>query len=266
MGEIGKAALGTYTDAVGLRTVGEPASRSEEVGRRRTASERADRDRLVQRHLPLVYKLSRRYWHCGEPLEDLAQVGTIGLLKAIEKFDSSRGVSFTTYAVPVVLGEIKNYLRDHGWAVKVPRKLQRNKLQVSRAAERLGQVMGRAPTVSEIAEDAGLTQEEVFDTFEVTSYGRPLSLDAEHLNGADDRSRLMDSVGNEDPEYGTTSDRADLESTLNCLDRREKTIIYLKFYADLPQTEIAKRLGISQMHVSRLQRGALEKLREGLSR
>ena len=139
-----------------------------------------DRDRLVEQHLALVHRLCRRFRGLGEPLEDLAQVGTIGLIKAINKFDPTRGISLTTYAVPVILGEVKNYLRDHGWAVKVPRKLQSQKLAVQRAVEVLGQTLSRTPTVQEITHATGFSQEEVFDTLEVVNYTRPLSLDAEY--------------------------------------------------------------------------------------
>ena len=224
-----------------------------------------DRERLVSSHLPLVHRLCRRFRDCGEPPEDLVQVGSIGLLKASKKYDPERGISFITYAVPVIVGEIKNYLRDHGWAVKVPRKIQKQKLAVQRAVEALGHRLGRSPTVDEIAEATELSQEEVFDTFEIGNYGRPLSLYAEYdMNGSRDASTILDFVGSEDPQFEQLGDRLDLTNTLGCLSKREKTIIYLKFYRDLPQTEIAKRLGISQMHVSRLQRAALGKLKEAM--
>ena len=217
---------------------------------------------MVTKHLPLVRRLCRRFRHTGEHIDDLVQVGTIGLLKAIAKFDPSRGFHFVTYAVPVIVGEIKNHLRDHGWAVKVPRKLQKHKLAVQRAVDSLGHRLGRAPTVDEIAEETGLSQEDVYDTFEVVNYGRPLSLDARYSSSSgSEASTLLDYVGNEDPQFDRLSDRMDLASTMGCLDRRERTIILLKFYAGLSQTEIARRLGISQMHVSRLQRVALAKLR-----
>lgn len=199
-------------------------------------------------------------------MEDLVQIGSVGLLKAIDKFDPQRGFSFTTYAVPVIVGEIKNYLRDHGWAVKVPRRLQRNKIAVNRAADGLTQVLGRSPTVADIAKFTELTHEEVYDTFEVGAYGRPLSLEAGYIgNGSGDPVSLLEYVGMEDPAFDRLSDRMDLTNTLQCLDQREETIVYLKFYAGLSQTKIAERLGISQMHVSRLQRRALEKLREVLA-
>ena len=190
----------------------------------------------------------------------------IGLFKAIGRFDHTRGVSFTTYAVPVILGKIKNHLRDHGWSVKVPRKLQRNRLAVHRAVDALGQSLGRSPQVHEISESTGLTQEEVFDTFEAGNYVMPLSLDAEYeRNGRSEENTLLDFVGSVDPQFDRTSDKLDLVSVLGSLSERERSIMFLKFYADLSQTEIAKRLGISQMHISRLQRNALSTLRERLA-
>ena len=216
----------------------------------------------VEDHLALVRRLCRRFRHSGEPLEDIVQVGTIGLLKAIEKYDPDRGSGFAAFAVPVIVGEIKNYFRDHGWAVKVPRKLQRQKLAVARAVESLSQVLGHSPTIAEIAESTGISEEEVHDTFEVDKCGKPLSLDAEYThNGSHEPSSLLDCVGSEDPGFEQMIDRIDLTNTLRCLSGRERVIIGLKFYSGLSQTEIAERLGISQMHVSRLQRSALDKLK-----
>lgn len=230
------------------------------------ADDAAACDRLVTSHLPLVHRLCRRFRDCGEPMEDLVQVGSIGLLKAAKKYDPDRGASFITYAVPVIVGEIKNHLRDHGWAIKVPRKVQKQKLAVHRAVEKLGHALGRSPTITEIAQATELSQEEIFDTFEVGNYGRPLSLDAEYDGGGSkDISTLLDFLGTEDPQFDRLGDRMDLINTIVCLTRREKNIIYMKFYSGLSQTEIAKRLGISQMHVSRLQRNALSKLKEGLA-
>ena len=172
-----------------------------------------DRDRLVASHIPLVHRLCRRFRDCGEAQEDLVQVGCIGLLKASKKFDTERGISFITYAVPVIVGEIKNHLRDHGWAVKVPRKIQKHKLAVQRAVESLGHILGRSPTFSEIAEATEISEAEIFDTFEVGNYGRPLSLDAEYDgNGTKDISTVMDFIGAEGPSgsrnSGTTSTSA----------------------------------------------------------
>ena len=167
----------------------------------------------------------------------------------------------------MIVGEIKNYLRDHGWAVKVPRKLQKHKMAVKRAVESLTQELGRPPTVDEIGEATLLTQAEVFDTFEVAKYGNPLSLDAEYGVGGDrDGYSLMEFLGETDPHFDGLTDRMALTNTISCLDRREKAIIYMKFYVGLSQVEIGKRLHISQMHVSRLQRTALSKLKQDLLR
>ncbi len=224
-----------------------------------------DRDRLVASYIPLVHRLCRRFRDCGEAQEDLVQVGCIGLLKAAKKFDPDRGVSFITYAVPVIVGEVKNHLRDHGWAVKVPRKIQKHKLAVQRAVESLGHILGRSPTFSEIAEATEISEAEIYDTFEVGNYGRPLSLDSEYDgNGTKDISTVMDYIGAKDPQFEKLEDRIDLGQTFGSLTRREKAIIYMKFYVGLSQTEIAKQLGISQMHVSRLQRHALRLLKDAL--
>jgi RNA polymerase sigma-B factor len=217
---------------------------------------------MVAHHLPLVHRLCRKFSHSGEPLEDLVQVGALGLIKAIEKYEPQRGTPFKSFAIPVIVGEIKNYFRDHGWAVRVPRKLQTQRAAVAHAVDGLSQRLGRSPTISEIAQATGLSEDQVYDTFEVEVYAKPLSLDAPcDGDGAVDTSTLMDYLGADDPQFDQMVDRLDLNSCLHALDERERTIIYLKFYSGLTQSEIAARLGISQMHVSRLQRCALGKLR-----
>ena len=223
------------------------------------------RERLVEDHLPLVRRLCRRFNHSGEPLEDLIQAGSIGLLKAIEKYNPARGNSFIAFAVPEIVGEIKNYFRDHGWAVKVPRKLQGQKMVVGRTVENLTQELGRGPTIPEIALATGFSEEEVYDTFEVEKRGKPLSLDAEYGgDGTGESSSLMDRLASDDTEFEKLTDRISLADAGRGLNKREKTVIHLKFYAGLSQTEIAKRLRISQMHVSRLQRNALTKLKQAI--
>ena len=226
-----------------------------------------NRESVVLDYQPLVRRLCRRFSGYGEPMDDLLQVGSIGLIKAIAKFDASRGNSFITYAVPVIVGEIKNYLRDNGWAVKMPRKLQSHRLAVQRAVGSLGHRLGRAPTVLELAEETDLSQEQVMDTFGVENYGRPLSLHTEYKNGdGSSETYLIDRVGGWDPEFETLMDKLELDNSFRCLGKRERTIIYLKFYGGLTQMEIAGRLHISQMHVSRLQRRALGKLRDAMDR
>jgi RNA polymerase sigma-B factor len=198
-------------------------------------------------------------------MEDLVQIGSIGLLKAIDKFDPNRGTNLLAFAVPVIVGEIKNYFRDHGWAVKIPRKLQRQKLIVEKEVETLTQLLRRPPTVTEIAEATGMSEEEVYDTFEVGKYGRLLSLEAEYeKNGSSDASTILDFLGTHDPQLDGLADRIDLLNTISYLSDREKTIIHLKFYKGLSQAEIAVRMGISQMRVSRLQRSALGNIRLNL--
>ena len=164
------------------------------------------------------------------------------------------------------MGEIKNYFRDHGWAVKVPRKLQRQKMVVSRAVESLTQELGRSPTITEIAQATGFSQEEVHDTLEIDKLGKPLPLEAEYdRDDTGESSSLLDYLASEDTDFEKLTDRISLADAFHTLNEREKTIIHLKFYLDLSQTEIAKRLDISQMHVSRLQRSALIKLRQAIS-
>ncbi len=192
-------------------------------------------------------------------------MGTVGLLKAAAKYDPERGTVFAAFAIPLIVGEIKNYFRDHGWAVRVPRKLQRQKRVVEKSVEILSQTLGHSPTVGEIVEDTGLSLQEVYDTFEVEKYGKPVSLDATHdWNGNGEASSLLEYLGTEDPQFENAIDRLDILNSLGCLSPRERAIIHLKFYSGLSQTEIAKRLGLSQMHISRLQRAALTKLKLNL--
>ena len=223
------------------------------------------RDQLVLDHIPLVRRLCRRFSYSGEPLDDLMQVGTIGLLKAIKKFDPQLGSNFISFAVPVIVGEVKNYFRDHGWAVKLPRKLQSRKLAVDRTVVTLTQTLGRTPTVPEVAQATGFCPEEVYETFEVERFGKPLSLDAQYDgDDSDDPSSILDYLGEADPDLEGLVDKLDLKDALDGVDSREQTIIYLKFHSGLSQSAIAQRLGISQMHVSRLQRNALSKLKLSL--
>ena len=261
--------LGTFTGFLSCGWVGDKVTSKADTSEakqlpdpRRAPEDAADRHRLVADHLPLVHRLCRRFNHSGEPLEDLVQVGIIGLLKAIEKYDPHRGSSFIAFAIPSVLGEIKNHFRDHGWAVKIPRKLQRQKLAVEKVVGSLSQSLGRAPTIAEIAETTGFSEEAVYDTFEIEYYGKPLSLDAEYDElGSEGNHKLLDILGSEDPQFVELETRIALKDALRCLDDREKTIIRLRFYAGLSQTRIAERLGISQVHVSRLQRNALRRLK-----
>lgn len=222
------------------------------------------RDRLVAEHLPLVRRICRRFSYLGEPMDDLVQVGAIGLLKAINKYDPDRGSVLVAFAIPVIVGELKNYFRDHGWAVKMPRKLQQQKLAVDRMVATLSQSLGRSPTVPEIAEATGLCKEQVYETFVAERIGRPLSLDAAYDDDGEEPATILDYLVRESPELEGLAENLDLKSALRRLDSRDQTIIRLKFWFEMSQAEIGERLGISQMHVSRLQRNALNKLKTAL--
>ncbi|HVN70042.1 MAG TPA: SigB/SigF/SigG family RNA polymerase sigma factor [Candidatus Binatia bacterium] len=223
------------------------------------------REQLIVAHLSLVRFLAVRFANRGEPLDDLIQVGIVGLLKAIDRFEPERGVEFTTYATPTVVGEIKRYFRDKGWAVKVPRRLQELNLAVTRAGDALAVALGRSPTIAELAEHLEAREDEILEAQELGQAYNLISLDAE-LPGESEKSaqRLADTVGVADEGLALLEDRANLERAFHALTGRERVIIYLRFYESVSQTEIAKRLRVSQMHVSRLQAKALEKLRSAL--
>ncbi len=224
-------------------------------------------ERLVSEHLGLVRRLCMRFTSSGELWDDLVQTGTVGLLKAIRKYDRERGVPFRAFAIPVILGEIKNFLRDHGSTLKIPRRQQSQARVVSRTLDKLTRELGRSPTIREIAEVSGLSREEVYDTFNLETYRRPLSLDmVVPLNGnlAEAGSSLQERIGSEDPRLEQATHRMDIADAMGCLSGREVAVLHLRFYGDLSQTKIANRLGISQMHVSRLQRAALEKLKANM--
>ena len=233
---------------------------------RPTNGHSTERNRMVAKYLPLVRRLCGRFRNAGEPMDDLVRIGSVGLLKAIDKYDPELGSSFMAFAIPVIVGEIKNHFRDHGWSMRIPRKLQSRKLAVDRAVEPLTQALGRRPTVPELAEATGFSREEVYDTFEVERCGKPLSLDMEYrAEDSEGASSLLDYLGGRDPAIETAAAKLDLARMLYRLDDRERSILYLYFYQGISQTAIAKRLGISQMHVSRLQRKALDKLRSDLA-
>ena len=223
------------------------------------------RDDLVVAYLNLVRYLAVKFANRGEALEDLIQVGTLGLIKAIDRFDAARGVEFTTYATPTIVGEIKRHFRDKGWAVKVPRRLQELNLAVNRAIEKLAVDLGHSPTVAELAKRLGVSEEEILEAQELGQAYNLLSLDTE-VGGEGEKSTqtLADYIGEHDPQLLNLEDRANLERAFAVLTGRERIILFLRFYESVSQTEIAKRLNVSQMHVSRLQQKALEKLRTAL--
>ncbi|GAA4072824.1 RNA polymerase sigma factor SigF [Nonomuraea soli] len=222
------------------------------------------RDELVELHLPLVEYLARRFRNRGEWLDDLTQVATIGLIKSIDRFDLARGVEFSTYATPTIVGEIKRHFRDKGWAVRVPRRLQELKLSLTKAISELSQREGRAPTVAELAAYLKMTEEEVLEGLESANAYSTVSLDAPD-SGDDDAPAVSDSLGIVDESLEGVEYRESLKPLLERLPPREKRILLLRFFGNMTQSQIANELGISQMHVSRLLARTLAQLREGLT-
>jgi len=220
------------------------------------------RDELVRAHENLAIYLARKFGDRGEPLEDVIQVAQIGLLKAIARYEPSRGIEFTTYATPTIVGEIKRHFRDKLWAIRVPRRLRELNYTLMRAVEGLSQTLGRSPTIPEVAEATGVGFDDVLEAMEVGKAYSLVSLDAEASEGEDDHGAPFgESVGAHDPEFETLEDRATLEWALSRLPERSQEVVRLRFYEDLSQAEIARRLGISQMHVSRVLRQSLLRLR-----
>ena len=219
---------------------------------------------LVELHLPLVEYLARRFRNRGEWLDDLTQVATIGLIKSIDRFDLERGVEFSTYATPTIVGEIKRHFRDKGWAVRVPRRLQELKLSLTKAIGDLAQREGRAPTVSELAAHLQMSEEEVLEGLESANAYSTVSLDAPD-SGDEDAPAVADSLGMIDDALEGVEYRVSLKPLLERLPPREKKILLLRFFGNMTQSQIAAELGISQMHVSRLLARTLAQLREGLT-
>jgi len=224
---------------------------------------RAIRDQLVEMHLPLVEYLARRFRNRGEPLDDLIQVATIGLIKSVDRFDLERGVEFSTYATPTIVGEIKRHFRDKGWAIRVPRRLQELKLSLTKATSELSQKLGRSPTVAELAGHLGMSEEEVLEGLESANAYSAVSLDAPD-GGDEDAPAVADSLGITDEALEGVEYRESLKPLLEKLPAREKRILMLRFFGNMTQSQIAAELGISQMHVSRLLARTLAQLRRGL--
>ncbi len=218
--------------------------------------DREARDRLVAELMPLVQSLARRYAGRGEPVEDLVQVGAIGLIKAIDRFDLDRGVELSTYAVPTIIGEMKRHFRDRSWSVHVPRKLKELSLRVSHVVDDLSTDLGRSPTVTEIAAAAGAEEEDVIEALETARAHTAMSLSAPV--DASGELTFVDLLGEEELGYEALDRGSVVRTGLDALDERERRIIVLRFLHNRTQSEIAADLGISQMHVSRLLRRALE--------
>jgi len=264
-----QASVPDTSAAPGRRPLAKPPSgpQREEVRRllREYARTRdpAVRDRLVELNSDLVRFIARRFANRGELLEDIEQVGFLGLIQAIERFDPSLENEFSTFATPTIMGEIRRHFRDRSWAVRVPRRLQENYLKVVRAREQLQGELGRQPSIPELAERIGLDPDEVLAALEVSPAQHTVSLD-QPVAGSDAsrEAELGDRLGQEDENLERAEMRTLVEQAMRPLSPRERQIMILRFFDQLPQTEVAKRLGISQMHVSRLQRAALEHMRK----
>jgi len=221
------------------------------------------RESLVHLHLPLVEHLAARFRGRGEPFDDLVQVGTIGLLKAIERFELDRGVEFSTYATPTIVGEIKRHFRDKGWSIKVPRRLQEMRQSLATATSDLTQQQGRSPTIAELALHLDVSEEVVLEGLESSNAYTTLSLDAPNTRGQEGPT-MGDALGRTDAALAGVEYRVSLKPLLAALDPREQRIILLRFFGQMTQSQIAAELGLSQMHVSRLLSRSLATLREGL--
>jgi RNA polymerase sigma-B factor len=221
------------------------------------------REGLVHLHLPLVEHCARRFRNRGEPFEDLVQVGTIGLLKSIDRFDLDYGVEFSTYATPTIIGEIKRYFRDKGWAIRVPRRLQELRMQIGSASAELTQSLGRSPTPRELAQQIGCSVEEILEGIESSNAYSTLSLDASD-DSDDGAATMLDALGVEDENLEHVEIRESIKPLLDRLDAREKRILLLRFFKNMTQSQIAEEIGVSQMHVSRLLSRTLEQLRTSM--
>jgi RNA polymerase sigma-B factor len=223
------------------------------------------REELIERYMSLVRSLARRYAYRGEQLDDLVQIGAIGLIKAIDRFDLERGVELTTYATPNIIGEIKRHFRDKGWSVRVPRGLQELNVQVSKLIEQLTVQLGRSPTIPELAKAAGVEEEQVLEALESGRAYSSVSLSTGGGSDEDGELDPLESLGTIEHEYEVSEDRAVLAPGFKVLDERERKILHLRFFSGLTQSQIAEQIGISQMHVSRLIRRSLEKIREEIA-
>jgi RNA polymerase sigma-B factor len=221
----------------------------------------AAREELVGRYLPLVNRLAGRYRRGPEPIEDLVQVASVGLVKAIDRFDPERGIPLASFAIPTILGELKRHFRDHGWSLHLPRDLQERILKVERVADELAKDLGRSPSVPEIGERMQLSEEEVLEAMDAAEAAATLSLDATSGPGDEEGASISDRVGELDPAYEVVEYGASISKTIESLSERDRLVLHLRFVEDLTQSQIADQIGVSQMHVSRIIRRAVDKLR-----
>lgn len=224
------------------------------------------RDEMVTMHLPLASFLARRFRDRGESMDDLTQVATIGLIKAVDRFDAQRGLEFSTFATPTISGEIKRHFRDKGWAIRVPRRLQELRIAIGRATAELSQSTGRSPTVAELAAHVGVTDDEILEGMESAQAYATLSLDASSTDGQDEgAAALVETLGEDDPGLGEVETRQTLHPLVSTLPVREQRILHMRFYENMTQSQIAEQIGVSQMHVSRLLAKSLAQLREAMA-
>jgi RNA polymerase sigma-B factor len=245
------------------------AAEMDELLRRLAAMDPGDpnritlRQHLVEAQLPLVHHLAQRFRGRGEPYDDLVQVGTIGLIKSVDRFDTDRGVEFSTYATPTIIGEIKRYFRDKGWAIRVPRRLQELRMQIGSASAELTQALGRSPTPRELAETIGCSVDDILEGIESSNAYSTLSLDAGD-GDEDGAATMLDAIGVDDENLEHVEIRESIKPLLDRLGAREKRILLLRFFKNMTQSQIAEEIGVSQMHVSRLLTRTLEQLRTSL--
>jgi RNA polymerase sigma-B factor len=224
--------------------------------------DRRARDELVARYLPLARKLARRYQGAREPFDDLMQVASLGLVKAVDRFDYRRGTAFSSFAVPTILGELKRYFRDLGWSVHVPRGAQERALKVEEVQRKLAAKTGRAPTVTQLAEYMELSVEDVLDSLEAAAAHHSVSLDTPREDRDGEAGTLADLFGTEDPRFETVDAGATIGAAAQHLAERERRVLALRFLEDRTQTEIAEIVGVSQMQVSRILRRSVARLKE----
>ena len=222
----------------------------------------AIRDELIEAHLRLAEHLARRFSNRGVPVDDLIQVASLGLVKAVERFDPDRGLEFSTFATPTIVGELKRHFRDKGWAVRVPRRVQELHVEINALVGELTQKLGRSPTIPEIAERAGTSEEEILEAMEAGQAYRSASIDAPGGDSDDGAPGLADQWGANDSALLDAENRMLLAELIQTLPKREQLMLHLRFFEGMTQSQIADRLGISQMHVSRLLAKSLNLLRE----
>jgi RNA polymerase sigma-B factor len=233
-----------------------------ELFTRLQGGDRSARDELVTRFLPLARKLARRYAGSREPFEDLPQVASLGLVKAVDRFDAERGTAFSSFAVPTILGELKRHFRDLGWSVHVPRGAQETALKVEEAQQQLTSKTGRPPSVQQLAEYLEMGIEDVLDALETAGAHHSASLDAPREDADGNTGSYVDAFGREDEGFELVEASATIAASAHRLSPRERHVLALRFAQDMTQTEIAEEVGVSQMQVSRILRGALARLRE----